>query len=115
MRRDTRNLVTASFAAVLGVVSVPLAASTEARAQGTAPLDQPVPAYNPYPPLPGYIPPAFSPPIYSQRHYGYGAKFKLFSRAISQSIRHYNCRLTRATRQHCTQTDMIQCGFLAVC
>ena len=50
MRRDTGTLVSAAFATVLGSLSVLLAGSTEARAQGTAPLDQPFPAYNPYPP-----------------------------------------------------------------
>jgi cytochrome c peroxidase len=44
MRRDTRTLVKAAFATVLGVLSVPLAGFTEARA-----VDQPFPAYNPYP------------------------------------------------------------------
>ncbi len=48
MRQDTRTLVRAAFATVMGVLSVPLAGSTEARAQ---PVDLPanVPAYNPYP------------------------------------------------------------------
>ena len=48
MRQDIRTLVRAAFATVLGVLSVPLAGSTEARAQ---PVDLPanVPAYNPYP------------------------------------------------------------------
>ncbi len=45
MRRNTRTLVRAVFATVLGVLSVPLAGSTEVRAQ----VDQNVPAYNPYP------------------------------------------------------------------
>jgi cytochrome c peroxidase len=45
MRRNTRTLVRAVFATVLGVLSVPLAGSTEVRAQ----VDQPVPPYNPYP------------------------------------------------------------------
>jgi cytochrome c peroxidase len=62
MRRDTQTLVNAAFATVLGVLSVPLAGSTEARAQGTAPLDQPVAAYNPYPPLPHSVPPTVLPP-----------------------------------------------------
>ena len=42
MRRDTRTLVRAAFATVLGVLSLPLAASTEVRAQTPPP-------YNPYP------------------------------------------------------------------
>src|SRR2546428_14182856 len=42
MRRDTRTLVRAAFATVLGVLSVPLAGSTEGRAQIP-------PNYNPYP------------------------------------------------------------------
>src|SRR5438874_7545159 len=48
MRRDTRTLVRAAFATLLGVLSVPLAGSIEARAQ---PADLPanVPPYNPYP------------------------------------------------------------------
>ena len=48
MRQDTRTLVRAAFATALGVLSVPLAGSTEARAQ---PVDLPanIPPYNPYP------------------------------------------------------------------
>src|SRR5437588_2091192 len=48
MRQDTPILVRAAFATVLGVLSVPLAGSTEARAQ---PVDLPanIPPYNPYP------------------------------------------------------------------
>src|SRR5207237_2225966 len=42
MRQDTRTLVRAAFATVLGVLSVPLAGSIEARAQIP-------PNYNPYP------------------------------------------------------------------
>src|SRR5438105_14627708 len=42
MRQDTRTLVRAAFATVLGVLSVPLACSIEARAQTP-------PNYNPYP------------------------------------------------------------------
>jgi cytochrome c peroxidase len=59
MRRDTQTLVNAAFATVLGVLSVPLAGSTEARAQA---VDQPIPAYNPYPPLPHSVPPTVLPP-----------------------------------------------------
>ena len=58
MRRDTSTLVKAAFATVLGILSVPLAGLTEARAQ----VDQPFPAYNPYPALPGSIPPSILPP-----------------------------------------------------
>jgi cytochrome c peroxidase len=59
MRRDTGALVRAAFATALGILSVPLVASTEGRAQA---VDQPVPAYNPYPPLPGSVPPTVLPP-----------------------------------------------------
>ena len=52
MRRHISILVTTSLVAVLGIVSVPLAGFTEARAQQ---VDQPLPAYNPYPP--GILPP----------------------------------------------------------
>jgi cytochrome c peroxidase len=62
MRCDKSTLVKAAFATVLGIVSVTLVASTEARAQGTAKVDQPFPAYNPYPPLPGSVPPTVLPP-----------------------------------------------------
>ena len=62
MRRDKSTFVKAALATVLGILSVPLAGSTEARAQGTALLDQPFPAYNPYPPLPGSVPPTVLPP-----------------------------------------------------
>jgi cytochrome c peroxidase len=47
MRRDTRTLIRAAFATVLGVLSVPLVASTEVRAQVDIPSN--VPVYNPYP------------------------------------------------------------------
>ena len=42
MRQDTRTLVRAALATVLGVLSVPLAGSIEVRAQTPPP-------YNPYP------------------------------------------------------------------
>jgi cytochrome c peroxidase len=58
MRRHTSVLATTAFATVLGVLSVPLAGFTEARAQ----VDHPVPPYNPYPPLPGSVPPTILPP-----------------------------------------------------
>ena len=54
MRRDTSTLVKAAFATVLGILSVPHTASAQ--------LDQPFPAYNPYPPLPGSVPPTVLPP-----------------------------------------------------
>jgi cytochrome c peroxidase len=47
MRQDTRTLVRAAFATALGVLSVPLAGSTEARAQVDIPAN--IPVYNPYP------------------------------------------------------------------
>ena len=65
MRRES-TLVKAAFATLLGVLSVPLAASTEARAQVS--VDQPVPPYNPYPPLPGSTPPTILPLICSRRY-----------------------------------------------
>ena len=52
MRVHISILVATSLVAVLGIVSVPLAGFTEARAQQ---VDQPLPAYNPYPP--GILPP----------------------------------------------------------
>jgi cytochrome c peroxidase len=42
MRQDTRTLVRAAFATMLGILSVPLAGSPEVRAQTPPP-------YNPYP------------------------------------------------------------------
>jgi cytochrome c peroxidase len=59
MRRDARKLVTAAFATVLGVVSVPLAASAQS---DLSQPDIPIPPYNPYPALPGYTPPSILPP-----------------------------------------------------
>jgi hypothetical protein len=56
---DIRN---SSFCNGVGALSVPLAGSTEAQAQGPAKVDQPFPAYNPYPPLPGSVPPTVLPP-----------------------------------------------------
>jgi cytochrome c peroxidase len=62
MRRDKSTLVKAALATVLGILSVPLTGLTEVRAQGAAKVDQPFPAYNPYPPLPGSVPPTVLPP-----------------------------------------------------
>jgi hypothetical protein len=58
MRRNKSSLVKAASATVLGILAVPLTGSTEARAQA----DQPFPPYNPYPALPGFIPPNILPP-----------------------------------------------------
>ena len=58
MRRTNSTLAKAAFATVLGILSVPFVGSTEARAQ----VDQPFPPYNPYPPLPGSVPPTVLPP-----------------------------------------------------
>jgi hypothetical protein len=60
MRRYTSILAKAAFATVLGILSVPVAGVTEAQAQ--AQVDQPFPPYNPYPPLPGSVPPTVLPP-----------------------------------------------------
>src|SRR6266404_9984805 len=60
MRRHTWTLAKAAFATVLGILSVPLAGVTEGQAQVA--VDQPFPAYNPYPPLPGSVPPTVLPP-----------------------------------------------------
>ena len=62
MRRETWTLLNAAFATVLGILSVPLAGSTEAQAAPPLPVDQPFPPYNPYPPLPGSVPPTVLPP-----------------------------------------------------
>lgn len=56
MPRRTSSFVTAGLAALLGVLSVPHAAFPQAK------VDQPVPLYNPYPPLPNSIPPTVLPP-----------------------------------------------------
>jgi len=50
MHIRTSVFATTALATMLGIVSLPLVASTEARAQGSAAVDQPFPAYNPYPP-----------------------------------------------------------------
>ena len=56
MRRHTSRVVTAGLAAVLGVLSIPHAAS----AQAITAVPNP-PPYNPYPPLPGFTPPSILP------------------------------------------------------
>jgi cytochrome c peroxidase len=63
MRRPTSTFTTAGLAAVLGIATIALL-STAAWADGPPPtrVDQPVPAYNPYPPLPGSTPPTVLPP-----------------------------------------------------
>jgi hypothetical protein len=58
MRRRSSIFTKTAFATVLGILSIPLVGPTEARAQ----LDQPFPAYKPYPPLPGSVPPSVLPP-----------------------------------------------------
>jgi cytochrome c peroxidase len=58
MRRHTTGLVTAGLAAVLGLLSLPNAASAQSDFQP----DIPVPPYNPYPALPGFTPPSILPP-----------------------------------------------------
>jgi cytochrome c peroxidase len=58
MRVHISILVTTSLVAVVGIVSVPLAGFTEARAQQ---VDQPLPAYNPYPP--GILPTDLEPEL----------------------------------------------------
>jgi cytochrome c peroxidase len=55
MHQHSSRLMTAGLAAVLGVLSLPLAASAQ-----TAPTMPP--PYNPYPSLPGYHPPSILPP-----------------------------------------------------
>ena len=60
MRRATRKLVNTAFATLLGVLSVPLAAS--AQVVNLNEPDIPVPPYNPYPALPGDTPPSILPP-----------------------------------------------------
>jgi hypothetical protein len=79
MRQGTRTFVKAAFATVLGVLSVPLAGFTEAQAQ--VPVDQPFPAYNPYPP--GILPADLQPELLR-----FDAKFKPSSVVISQSGKH---------------------------
>src|SRR5271169_2407014 len=67
MRRDTSTLVKAAFATVLGLVCIPHAGSAQkgppfpppGPPPGTA---SPSPPYNPYPTLPGFMPPSILPP-----------------------------------------------------
>src|ERR1700756_3608542 len=67
MRRHTSTMIAAGLAAVLGILSVPHAASTQngppfpppGPPPGTA---SPSPPYNPYPMLPGFMPPSILPP-----------------------------------------------------
>ena len=85
MRQDKATLAGAAIATVLGVLSVPLVASTEARAQA---VDQPLPAYNrirrclaPY-----RLP--FCRPMWSRSCYGFGTKLQPSSIVIWQSGTH---------------------------
>src|SRR5712691_11364102 len=59
MRRAIGIFVNAAFATVLGVLSVPLTGFTKAQAQVA--VDQPFPAYNPYPP--GILPADLQPEL----------------------------------------------------
>jgi cytochrome c peroxidase len=56
MRRNPSTFITAAIVAVLGILSVPNAVFAQAR------VDQPVPPYNPYPPLTHSTPPTVLPP-----------------------------------------------------
>ena len=56
MRQSTSTFAAAGLAAVLGVLSGQHAASAQVQ------VDQRVPPYNPYPPLPGSTPPTVLPP-----------------------------------------------------
>jgi len=56
MPRYTPTVIAAGLAVALGILSVPHAASAQSQ------VDQPVPPYNPYPPLPGSTPPTVLPP-----------------------------------------------------
>jgi len=60
MSRYTSKFGTAGLAAVLGILGIPHAAS--AQAPNLFQPDIPVPAYNPYPALPGFTPPSILPP-----------------------------------------------------
>src|SRR5690348_2418885 len=62
MRRYTRTIAKAAFATALGVLILPFAGFTDARAAPPVQVDQPFPPYNPYPPLPGSVPPTVLPP-----------------------------------------------------
>ena len=75
MRRDTPTLVKAAFATVLGILSVPLAGSTEARAQTPRHPTTPIPS-------------SILPPDLNSEITGFDAKFKPSSLAISQSGKH---------------------------
>src|SRR5437763_14438064 len=59
MRQDTGTLVRGAFVTVVGGLSVPLAGSTEARAQVDIPSN--IPVYNPYPS--GILPAARQPEL----------------------------------------------------
>jgi len=79
MRPDTRTLLRAAFATVLGILIVPHLASAQFQP------DIPVPPYNPYPALPGSTPPSILPPdlqpeIYRVR----GEVNTIFSRYFSE-------------------------------
>jgi len=55
MRRQTLILATTALATSLGVASVPHSGSAQT-------LPSPNPPYNPYPALPGFMPPSILPP-----------------------------------------------------
>jgi hypothetical protein len=56
MPQYTPTVIAAGLAVAFGILSVPHTASAQAQ------VDQPVPPYNPYPPLPGSMPPTVLPP-----------------------------------------------------
>jgi hypothetical protein len=80
MRRNTSRFAAAGLAAVLGLLSVPHPAAAQ---WNPLQVDQPVPPYNPYPPLP-LAPPRvpFYRPTYNRRFTEFDAKFKPSSIAI---------------------------------
>ena len=115
MRRDKSTLVKAALATVLGILSVPLTGLTEVRAQGAAKVDQPFPAYNPYPPLPGSVPPTVLPPDLQ-------SELLRVRREVQTIFDRYFAEWQALTPPTLTgqppdffQPDMTRCGFSAGC
>ena len=88
MRRDTGALVKAAFATVLGILSVPIMGSPRRKGRGQRRWTSPFRLTTLIRRCLALSRLLFSLPICSRRYYGFDAKFRPSSGAISQSGKH---------------------------
>jgi hypothetical protein len=99
MRRNTSRFAAAGLAAVLGLLSVPHPAAAQSN---PFQVDQPVPPYNPYPPLPGSTPPTVLPPDLQPEIYRVRREVQTKARG-------------KVARRYFRAPDMTLCEYLVGC